>query len=153
MTPIRPATTADAPLIAQHRKRMWEDAGNLGEPSLDAMLQPFIEWATQRIVTGEYRHWFALNEHHEVIGGGGVWYMDFPVGLFDLSGKRGHILNIYTEPAYRGQGIAKHLMELCIADCRAEKCGTITLNATAQGRPIYERLGFADSPTFMILRL
>lgn len=56
----------------------------------------------------------------------------------------GWIGMILVHPDKRGRGIAAALMEACIAQLRAKGAGTIKLDATELGRPVYLKLGFRD---------
>jgi predicted GNAT family N-acyltransferase len=54
---------------------------------------------------------------------------------------------VLTRPEYRLQGLAKRLMKDAISS--AERCGirTLKLDATNEGRPLYESLGFVVEQT------
>ena len=54
------------------------------------------------------------------------------------------IWSVATLPPARGRGLATALMRQGLWDAREGGCVTSTLQATAAGRPIYERLGFKD---------
>ncbi|MEA2391511.1 MAG: hypothetical protein QOK31_1620 [Solirubrobacteraceae bacterium] len=45
-------------------------------------------------------------------------------------------------PAARRRGLVTELMRLALADACAAGCTTTTLQSTAMGRPVYERLGY-----------
>jgi len=49
---------------------------------------------------------------------------------------------VLVDPDYRGRGIGTELLERTIAHLDARRIPTMKLDATPQGRPIYERLGF-----------
>jgi ribosomal protein S18 acetylase RimI-like enzyme len=49
---------------------------------------------------------------------------------------------VATIPEARGRGLAPGLMRRALADGRARGCEVSTLQATALGRPVYERLGY-----------
>ena len=51
---------------------------------------------------------------------------------------------VLTAPQLRRQGLAKLLMEHALAYLRERGVRCIKLDATAMGRPLYERLGFSD---------
>ena len=61
------------------------------------------------------------------------------------NGRTGTVLNVYVEPEYRRQGIAKVLMELLISDAKTMGLDYIELKASADGYPLYKKLGFKDS--------
>jgi GNAT superfamily N-acetyltransferase len=50
---------------------------------------------------------------------------------------------VLTRPQYRRQGLARRLMEDAIAAAERSDIRTLKLDATDEGRPLYESLGFA----------
>lgn len=54
-------------------------------------------------------------------------------------------MNVYTEPAQRGQGLARRLVAMALDYCRAEGIPMAALHASDAGRPIYEAMGFSET--------
>lgn len=71
---------------------------------------------------------------------------DHPTGI------RAHLMNVYTRSEYRRQGIARRMVELLIGKTWEKGATEISLDATASGRPLYERMGFIDSTECMVLK-
>lgn len=69
------------------------------------------------------------------------------------TGKRGHIMNVYTRSEYRRMGAARKMVEFLISEARARGVTHISLDATEMGRPLYEALGFHISEESMGLDL
>ncbi|MBP0982956.1 MAG: GNAT family N-acetyltransferase [Oscillospiraceae bacterium] len=69
------------------------------------------------------------------------------------TGKRGHIMNVYTRNEYRRMGAARKMVEFLISEARARGVTHISLDATEMGRPLYEALGFHSSEESMGLDL
>ncbi|WP_026658999.1 GNAT family N-acetyltransferase [Butyrivibrio sp. AC2005] len=67
------------------------------------------------------------------------------------TGKRAHLMNVYTRHEYRRQGIAQKMVELLIEKTWEKGDTEISLDATTLGRPLYERIGFSDSTECMVL--
>ena len=67
------------------------------------------------------------------------------------SGKRAHLMNVYTEESYRRRGIARQLVNMLIEDARAHGATEISLDATESGRPLYESIGFKASEECMVI--
>jgi ribosomal protein S18 acetylase RimI-like enzyme len=63
------------------------------------------------------------------------------VGSYDCEGDCS-IWWVATIPEARGRGLAAGLMRHALADGRARGCEVSTLQATAMGRPVYEKLGY-----------
>jgi predicted GNAT family acetyltransferase len=53
------------------------------------------------------------------------------------------LLNVYTQPAWRRRGIAERLVREVLAWAAARGVSSVVLHASAAGRRLYERLGFA----------
>ena len=57
-------------------------------------------------------------------------------------GRRGTIVNVFTEPQWRRRGIAGRLVKEIIAWSKNECLDRLLLHASDDGRSVYERLGF-----------
>lgn len=69
------------------------------------------------------------------------------------TGKRAHLMNVYTQKAYRRQGIASEMLNRLIQEAREKGVTEISLDATESGRPLYEKWGFQRSEECMTLNL
>jgi GNAT superfamily N-acetyltransferase len=49
---------------------------------------------------------------------------------------------VATLPEARGRGLATALVSHALREARTRGCATSSLQATARGRPVYERLGY-----------
>jgi ribosomal protein S18 acetylase RimI-like enzyme len=66
-----------------------------------------------------------------------------------LSGKTGLLLNVYTKPDYRRQGIAASLINMAIEDAKKLDLSHIELSATPSGFHLYQKLGFVvEQPNY-----
>jgi ribosomal protein S18 acetylase RimI-like enzyme len=69
--------------------------------------------------------------------------LDWPPHPFDpASEHRGYLLNVYVEPGYRKRGLARALVECCLAEARRLNLRVVALHSSDAGRRIYETLGF-----------
>ena len=69
----------------------------------------------------------------------------------DATGRRALVQNVYTEPAFRRQGLARRLMATAIAWCRDQGLRSVSLHASDIGRPLYEDLGFRQTNEMRLL--
>lgn len=69
------------------------------------------------------------------------------------TGKRAHIMNVYTRSEFRRMGAARKMMEFLLAEARRRGVTYVSLDATESGRPLYEALGFHCSEESMGLNL
>lgn len=75
-------------------------------------------------------------------GAGGVSYYRVMPTYHNPEGRKAYIMNMYTRPEYRRQGVAYRTLELLVEDARNRGISDISLEATAMGRPLYEKYGF-----------
>ena len=85
------------------------------------------------------------------VGAGGISYYQVMPTYHNPSGNKAYIMNMYTHPEYRRQGIAFRMLDLLVADARSKQIAFISLEATAMGRPLYEKYGFVPMDDEMIL--
>ena len=78
----------------------------------------------------------------QFVGAGGVSFYTVMPTYHNPSGCKAYIMNMYTKPEYRRNGIAYHTLDLLIAAAKEKRITHITLEATDMGRPLYEKYGF-----------
>lgn len=78
-------------------------------------------------------------------------YMTIMPTFSHPTGKRAHVMNVYTRDRYRRQGIAFKMMSMLIDDAWAKGATEISLDATESGRYLYEKMGFTDSEECMVM--
>jgi GNAT superfamily N-acetyltransferase len=151
---IRRATAADAPVLARHRCEMWLAMDDLSPEGYADMYDQCVSYFKEATHEGDYQGWLVATEAGEVVAGGGFLLRRIaPFPGKDkrvcTSEKQAHILNIFTEPGYRRFGLARRLVETMLAWCEAEGVGSVTLNASGEGKPLYEKLNFSEVSNFM----
>lgn len=151
MLTIRLATPADADAISSHRRAMFYEMGYHDAAALDAMLAAFLPWLRQRLAAAEYLAWLALTSDGVIVAGLGLWLMDWPPHMIGPGAPRGNILNVYTESAFRRQGIARQLMNVALDWCRTNGVRAVILHASEDGQKLYEELGFKPTNEMRIL--
>jgi GNAT superfamily N-acetyltransferase len=138
---IRPATDADLEAILHHRRSMFADMEEGSESELDAMVKsarPYVEAALR---DGSYRGWL-VEIGGRVVAGGGVAIVPYQPTPMDPLARRAYVLNMYTEPPYRRQGLARQVLEAIVAWCREQGFRVVMLHASDDGRPLYRQMGF-----------
>lgn len=76
------------------------------------------------------------------VGAGGVSFFQVMPTYHNPSGNKAYIMNMYTAPGYRRNGIAYKMLDMLIRDAKAKGITAISLEATDMGRPLYEKYGF-----------
>jgi len=121
---------------------MFFEMGYRDQAVLDAMTAAFDPWLLGKMESGEYLEWFAVAVDGSVAAGLGLWLMDWPPHMVGPGSRRGNILNVYTNPDCRRQGLARRLMEVALDWCRVNGIRAVILHSSNEGRPLYEKLGF-----------
>ncbi|HLV88480.1 MAG TPA: GNAT family N-acetyltransferase [Candidatus Sulfotelmatobacter sp.] len=141
---IRQAIRSDIPEILRQRRRMYEDMHYTDAHALEKMAALSAEYLKTAITNGSFYAWLACAKERP-IAGGAVIVNPWLAHPYDLECRRATILNVYTEPEYRRQGIARLLMQTMIAWCKEAGLARVTLHASEDGRHLYESLGFEQS--------
>ncbi len=138
------ATEADAELISEQRRRMFVDSAQVSDARLSEVTENFVPWVRERLIDGRYVGWLTSEERH-VVAGAGVLFMDFPPHWMDPEPVRAYLLNVYVDPAFRGRGLARELLDVAMNDARQRGIKVMSLHASEFGRPLYERNGFKST--------
>jgi len=85
----------------------------------------------------------------EIISVAGMVYQRVPPHYSNLSGKVGHLCNVYTIPSFRRRGIAKKLLEMLMIDAKNDGYEIIWVSASDMGKKLYESVGFNIKNNFL----
>lgn len=116
---VRPATPHDAPVLAKHRVVMFRDMGRIADEATAADLRS-VQLRPMLPRPGR--------------NGPGI-----------LSGPEAYVLNVFVERDWRRREVAALLMEYVVGYARERRIRVVTLHASDDGRPLYERLGFVPT--------
>lgn len=147
---LRTAGVEDLRHILHHRRAMFEEMGFDDPKVLDRVDRSSREYLDAALRAGRYRAWVAEDSNGRVVAGGGIVISPWPGYPGENHAKRVWILNMYTEPEARRQGIAKRLLQAMLEWCRAEGFSAVSLHASSAGRPLYASLGFQPTNEMML---
>jgi GNAT superfamily N-acetyltransferase len=132
---IRQATLGDAAIIARHRVGMFRD---MGQVPTDALATKLLETSTSALGVllreHSYIGWLAIAESDRVLAGAGA-NVQSQLPRISHSGIAGTtalvplVVNVYTEPDFRGMGIARALMDEVLKWAAAQGCDRVALHA------------------------
>ena len=147
---IRTATIADAALIASHRRAMFAAMGGIEESAMDNVRHASEPWTARMIADGKYLGWIFFDGQRP-IASAGLLILDWPPHPLDPAGEtRAYLLNVFVEPEYRGRGLARQLVELCLGEARRRAIRVVSLHASREGAPLYAQLGFKTTNEMML---
>ncbi|HTK78557.1 MAG TPA: GNAT family N-acetyltransferase [Gemmataceae bacterium] len=148
---VRPATIAEARVIARHRAEMFSDMGALPRSLYDGLVEGTNRFLERAMPAGDYLGWFAMpskDDPREIVGGAGILLRRVPPHPLKGSevrlaeGRQGLVMNVFTERPWRRRGVADLLMRHLLAWASDHFLDTLVLHASAEGLKVYERLGF-----------
>lgn len=143
---IRKAEPRDSGIIALHRCAMFRDMGLVPtEAEFEELREASESWLASVLASNQYVGWLVVFESDVAAGGGVLIREQFPVPGCHRVGRWGHVINVYTEPEFRRQGLARRVMCTILDWCEAERIDRVTLSASEEGRALYESLGFEQS--------
>ena len=145
---IRIAGKKDIDLMMSSRLEMLKEVN-----SLDTDYQyseDFVGESRRYFLEGNQTTVLAL-DGERVIGCATICYITIMPTFSHPTGKRAHLMNVYTAKEFRGQGIGKKMVDLLIEDAWNKGATEISLDATESGRPLYKKCGFEDSGECMVL--
>ena len=164
---IRLATVADIDVLSRHRVEMWNDMGRVITPpdNTDLDNTPYDEifrrcrpYFEKHLRSDDYVAWvvYEIDAPENIVAGGGVEVHDvlpYPnqQGVPHPTIQKAHIVNVFTEQAYRRMGLAKLVMQTILAWCTQQGIGQISLHTSEEGRVLYADMGFKSVKNAMRL--
>jgi GNAT superfamily N-acetyltransferase len=142
---LRTTTALDLPVLVQHRHRMWEEIGGRTRAELDRADPAYRRWVVRETRAGRFIGFVVEDPRSRVVGSGAVWLQPAqprPGRLARL--QMPYILSMYTEPEFRGRGVASRLVRAMVRWATLRGYRRIFLHASRTGRPVYAKLGFVD---------
>lgn len=159
---IRFATASDLEVISDHRARMFRDMDELPPELFDSFRAQSLAVLQRMFGEARYVGWLATpkNQPNKIVAGAGVQLREVPphpqpnasgkIGI--IGGRQAIIQNVYTEPEWRGRGLAALLISTVIDWTREQGIESVVLHASEKGRAIYERLGFIQTTEMRLKR-
>jgi len=147
---FRKAVADDIPALAALRVEFLTEAN--GTPfSEESLLRSSItDYLTRHFSDGSFAAWVAL-ANEEICGTSGLAFYELPPSHSNPTGKIGYIMNMYTKKEYRHKGIASVLFEKMLDEGKCAGVGKFILNATHDGKGLYEKYGFTPTGDEMVL--
>ena len=147
------AALADLDVLVQTRleviRLVWELPASADMSALDQATRAYYRAG---LADGSHTAYLVYNNDAFAATGAICYYRLMPTGD-NPTGRKAYIMNMYTRPAYRRQGLAAHVLDLLVQDARSKGITMIALESSAMGRPVYAKYGFAPARDEMLLNL
>jgi ribosomal protein S18 acetylase RimI-like enzyme len=130
-------------VIASHYMAIWESYGTAPEKLREDSFHIVYSFLRQ----GRDRHGLAsFIAFDEKVAAGSVScrlnVRAYPTVLKRDHSHEGYIWSVYTDPAYRGQGVARRLVQMAIDHLERCGCTSVVLHSSDAGKKLYSGLGF-----------
>jgi ribosomal protein S18 acetylase RimI-like enzyme len=135
------ATLADLDIIIHHRDAMFTEMGLPRDERFIAMIAGARPWLRLHLEAATYLG-FLIAHDGRVVAGSGLYLVDWPPSFTDAGTRRGHVFDVYVEPAHRRRGLARRVTQTCVDECKMRGIRVVTLHASDAGRGVYEAMGF-----------
>lgn len=119
---------------------MIDDFGSVSDEEKEGMEKQLPDYFARKLGTELIA--FVARDKGRIVSVAYLHIIEMPANSILLNGIYGDVLSVYTEPEYRGRGFCTALMKDLVEYAKAHGLGRVDLKATADGYPIYEKVGF-----------
>ena len=138
-------TSKELDTFIQMRIRQLREEG--AEEDID-LVPALKDYYTRHMAEGTFVSWLAVDGEH-IVGTSGMSFVEKPPYFSCPNGRIGLLSSMFTEPAYRRQGIAKELLTRVVEEAKAYGCGSVQITASDMGVLLYTDFGFVKNGNFM----
>lgn len=118
------------------------------EQSMSELLAENRKYYERSLETGRHTACFAYVDG-KVIGCGGVCYYQEMPSPDTPNGTCAYLMNIYTAPTMRGNGVGKAIIAWLILDAKNIGATKIYLEASDNAYSLYQEMGFQDMNNYL----
>jgi GNAT superfamily N-acetyltransferase len=116
--------------------------GHGDKSQLDSQDRVYRGWARSRLKTGALVGWVAETREGHVVAGGTLWLRPTVPRPGIKQMVQPYLLSMYTEPKWRGRGLATRVVDEAIGWARKKGYKQILLHASQMGKGVYIHRGF-----------
>ena len=133
----------DLSLLTALRVEVLRAANQLPEATdMEAVRQASAEYYQNSMTDDSHVTILVYDQVGSVVGCGGISFFQVLPTYNNPSGRKAYIMNMYTRPGSRKQGIGKTVLGLLVEEARHRGITQIGLEATQMGRGLYLNNGF-----------
>ncbi|MFN6484890.1 MULTISPECIES: GNAT family N-acetyltransferase [unclassified Nostoc] len=142
---LRQANLQDLEALIQLRLELLREIGDIkGDSYTTKLAEATRKYLGEKMPSGVFLAWVA-EVNSQIVATSGLVFFQRPPYNGNLSGLEAYIMNVYTIPMWRGQGIATALLKEIISFVRATEAKRLWLHTTEDGKRIYEKVGFVST--------
>jgi len=145
MLNLRRANLGDLEALVRLRLELLREAGDIKDNTeIEAIAAATRNYLADKMPQGEFLVWVAEVEN-KIVATSGLVLFTRPPYDGNLSGLEAYIMNVYTIPQWRSQGIATALLKETISFVKETEAKRIWLHTNKDGKILYEKLGFIST--------
>ncbi|BAZ48650.1 hypothetical protein NIES4103_12590 [Nostoc sp. NIES-4103] len=145
MLNLRRANLADLEALVNLRLELLREVDDIqNDTDTGAIAQAIRKYLLDKMPQGEFLAWVAEVEN-QIVATSGLVLFTRPPYNGNFLGLEAYVMNVYTLPIWRGQGIATALLREIISFVKQTEAKRIWLHASKDGKPLYEKLGFVST--------
>lgn len=111
-----------------------------------------VDTSREYFLNGDQTTVFAM-DGEKIAGCASISYITIMPTFSHPTGKRAHLMNVYTRKEFRRKGVGKLMVEFLIEEAKSLGVTEISLDATEMGHPLYKALGFTENTEGMTMQL
>ncbi len=147
---IKKTCADDIEALMAVRLEMLRVVNNLPE---DAEFEKaLVDCSREYFLNGDQTTVFAM-DGDKIAGCATLSYMTLMPTYSHPTGKRAHLMNVYTRKEFRRQGVGSLMVNFLIDEAKSRGVTEISLDATDMGAPLYKSLGFCENDAGMTIEL
>ena len=147
---IKKTTPNDIENLMEIRLEMLRVVNNLNDGEIFS--DKLIECSREYFLHGDQTTVFAM-EGDKIAGCATLSYITIMPTFDHPTGKRAHLMNVYTRAQFRRRGVGRQMVQFLIEEAKSRGVTEISLDATQMGHPLYKSLGFNDNSEGMNLSI
>lgn len=146
---VRKAELCDMDLLMQWRRRVLQEVFSIPDGKLSKELEQENRRYYQAAIAREEHVACFASVNQEIVGCGGICvYQEMP-SPDNPKGSCAYLMNIYTCPEYRGNGIGREVVMWLVKQAKDRDIQKIYLETSECGRTLYQKMGFCDMHGYM----
>lgn len=149
MIKYRKASESDIDQLVELRVKQLIDEGYQQTNDISEHLKIYF---SESFANGSLLCWVGIYEE-AIVATAGLCFYQLPPSFSNPTGKVAYITNMYTDEAFRRQGIATYLVDLLLEESKKLNYTSVRLHASDDGRSIYVKAGFVTTDGYMAKKL
>ena len=142
---LRQPNLQDLEALIQLRLELLREAGDIkGDSDTANLAKATRKYLGEKMPLGEFLAWVAEVDS-QIVATSGLAFFQRPPYNGNISGLEAYIMNVYTIPMWREQGIATALLKKIISFVRATEARRLWLHSTEGGKRVYKKLSFVST--------